>query len=571
MIEHRSGSQILFGFLPEQTVDLGGRVWKVREWVNPIHTAVDLDTLRRELLRNIAPWSATGQDGAYAQDLFENREVQVHSLNHDNGVAVDPYPQVWKCKRCDRVSNSELRPCVCGSRRWGQLPFVGYHAECGAIRAPYIRPCPEHNDVRVRLPGTASASEIRFECPVCSRLLRQGFGFPRCQCGAGAFTFNVHRAASVYTPRTIVIVNPPSPEQIRRVTNAGGPSRALSWVVSGMETRSMEDSGLTKQALIQQLMQGGISLPIAETMAEQAEQGGQLVASSPIHLAGDDRDAAESEATRIALAVTESRLTVADLAAGTTGNATLAELYGATYPASIARAGLSAVELVDKFPVLTGVYGFTRGDSTPGASRLVPFRDARNRYIVYADRAETEALLIRLDPERVAAWLRARGFALNDWTDARTARIAILQAARVPDPGTTIANPTCGSVLLSLVHSYAHLFIRRAAVFAGIDRNALSELLVPLHLGFFVYAAARGDFTLGGLQAVFETELDTLLASVATSDFRCPLDPGCRRTAGACMACLHIGEPSCRYYNSFLDRSVLSGASGYLRPTFANT
>jgi hypothetical protein len=30
------------------------------------------------------------------------------------------------------------------------------------------------------------------------------------------------------------------------------------------------------------------------------------------------------------------------------------------------------------------------------------------------------------------------------------------------------------------------------------------------------------------------------------------------------MACLHLGEPSCRYYNRFLDRSVLFGARGYL-------
>ena len=76
----------------------------------------------------------------------------------------------------------------------------------------------------------------------------------------------------------------------------------------------------------------------------------------------------------------------------------------------------------------------------------------------------------------------------------------------------------------------------------GIDRSALSELLVPLHLGIFVYAAAHGDFVLGGLQAVFETELDALLRTVAREDYRCPLDPGCMRVGGACMACLHWGN-----------------------------
>jgi len=116
------------------------------------------------------------------------------------------------------------------------------------------------------------------------------------------------------------------------------------------------------------------------------------------------------------------------------------------------------------------------------------------------------------------------------------------------------------------VHSYAHRFIRLAAVYAGIDRNALSELLVPLHLGFYVYSASSGDFVLGGLQAVFESDLHGLLAAVVQDEHRCPLDPGCLHSGGACMACLHLGEPSCRYYNRFLDRSTLNGLGGYLMP-----
>jgi hypothetical protein len=102
-------------------------------------------------------------------------------------------------------------------------------------------------------------------------------------------------------------------------------------------------------------------------------------------------------------------------------------------------------------------------------------------------------------------------------------------------------------------------------VFAGIDRNALSELLVPHHLAFVVYAAARGDFVLGGLQAVFETELHHLLRDIVLGDHRCALDPGCKHSGGACMACLHIGEPSCRYFNQFLDRRTLFGDAGYLQ------
>src|SRR5690606_21201407 len=126
----------------------------------------------------------------------------------------------------------------------------------------------------------------------------------------------------------------------------------------------------------------------------------------------------------------------------------------------------------------------------------------------------TEAFFIRLDPIRVARWLARRGHTLREWSDPVDARIAIIEAADIPDRRDEVPErATVGSDLLQLVHTYAHRFIRQTAVFSGIERDALSEYLVPLHLGFFVYAAPRGDFVLGGLQAVFESELDSLLTS----------------------------------------------------------
>jgi hypothetical protein len=238
-------------------------------------------------------------------------------------------------------------------------------------------------------------------------------------------------------------------------------------------------------------------------------------------------------------------------------------IYHHHYPVALARSGLESIDLIEKFPVLTGNFAYTRGGSTPGAGDLRPFRLGAN-YAVYADLAETEALFVRLKASRVATWLRAEGFSIEDSSDERSARLAILRAVEIPAPGQEVDSPTSGSRVLTLVHSLAHRFIRRAAVFAGIDRNALAEMVVPHHLGFFIYAASRGDFVLGGLQAVFETELHHLLREVASGDQRCALDPGCMRAGGACMACLHLGEPSCRYYNRFLDRSTLFGKNGFL-------
>src|SRR5438309_1480289 len=84
------------------------------------------------------------------------------------------------------------------------------------------------------------------------------------------------------------------------------------------------------------------------------------------------------------------------------------------------------------------------------------------------------------------------------------------QPAAVPDP----ALDTPGADLLRLIHSLSHRIIRKISAFAGIEREALSEYLVPLHLGFVVFAASRGDFVLGGLQALFENDLDKALREV---------------------------------------------------------
>ena len=119
--------------------------------------------------------------------------------------------------------------------------------------------------------------------------------------------------------------------------------------------------------------------------------------------------------------------------------------------------------------------------------------------------------------------------------------------------------------LFMLVHSYAHRAMRIGAKFAGIERSALAELLVPLHLGFFVYASPRGDFVLGGLQSVFESRLHDYVGAIVNDERRCPMDPGCGKATGACPACLHVGEPSCRWFNQLLDRRTLFGDAGFFR------
>ena len=565
MREYRSGSQILFGHLPEQTVDADGGVWKVKKWIDPSSvSAIDTGALRDELVRAAYPWRDANppEDGGFVDDLLAQRPVRVRALNREEGVFCEPFPRLYMCQRCKRLHDEAIGRCGCGvTGRRGQLPFVGYHEACGSIKTPYVPKCKVHGQRAVRFPGTTNTAELIFFCPECppgTKPLQQGFP-ASCDCTqGGVLSFTVHRSGTVFKPRGISMINPPRRQILAQIEQAGGGERALEWVLDGMVGRRLTESAAAQNpASIRKLLEDrGFDDATIEAMLAAMPAAGPAAPKS-LTLDPELRADAERQAKQVALATFESRITVADLL-GQSSTEALRNRYEIEYSRALTRAGIERVELIDRFPVLTAQFGYTRGKPNPGESRLRTYREKSGEYIVYGDLAQTEALLIRLDPRTVHGWLVRQGIRLNPQNDTRSAAEAILSAMSPMDR----PNDTTEKVV-ELVHSYSHALIKRAAVFAGIDRNALSEVVLPMGLSFFVYAAARGDFVLGGLQALFESDLDQLLDGLVDDEHRCALDPGCEDTGAACAVCLHLGEPSCRMFNTKLSRRALAGGSGY--------
>lgn len=565
--ERRSPSQILFNLLPGQTVDLSGRIWRVDSWRDPLRLPVDDHAIRRRLIAALDPWRQAGKDGFAAQQLHERHSLEVVELNRDRGVVVDPFPQVWVCQHCRRIARDTTRACRCGQRRWGQLHFVGYH-DCGALFEPWIPPCPQHGEVVVNSPRTAQAKDLVFSCPTCGAETLRGLGVGRpCrECNQPHSKYTVHRAAAVYTSHSLTMVNPARPDQLRELQAAGGSARCLDWVLDGMPGERPDSAPVSRTTLLESLLDKGLPRAAAEAaVAAAAGAGHDFTSDASLDEALPEPALthAREDALDIAVAVHNGRRSARSLGGEPVRDA-LGDRYRNDYPPALDRSGLCDVDLVDRFPVLRGVFGYTRDGGTAGGTRLVMFRGRNGSYRVYADSNETEALFVRLDPVRVARWLHDRGHLPVVPDDPRQARLEILRHAPTPHRGAELPTETPGSALLTLLHSYTHRLIRTVAVLAGIDREALAEYLVPDHLGAFVYAGSRGDFVLGGLQAVFEADLHQLLDSQVDNESRCPLDPGCGRGAGACLACLHLGEPSCTYYNRFLGRRALFGHGGYL-------
>ena len=129
------------------------------------------------------------------------------------------------------------------------MQFVAYH-KCGNLIEPEIRRCGTHKQVAVKLPGTATARELYFYCPICNRTLHKGFPYRLCQCGSDEpIDLNVHRAGVVFTPHYTVLVNPLDPTEAARLVASGGGARALDWVLEGLPSSGPGDGQQTAQGL----------------------------------------------------------------------------------------------------------------------------------------------------------------------------------------------------------------------------------------------------------------------------------------------------------------------------------
>jgi hypothetical protein len=417
--------------------------------------------------------------------------------------------------------------------------------------------------------GSSSLRGLVFTCPICHTEVQRGMPtWRKCPgCDQPGVNYNVHRAASVFSPLTFTMVNPARPDHVRDLLANGGADKSLQWVLSGMPGERPKDLPATQESMRASLIAQGVAPELAEQTVSGMTAGGFAFA---VESSFDDADvspghieAAKSAAVEIAMATYEGRRSVTDMPGEPVG-ALLADLYAGSYQSSLRGAGLEEIDFVDRFPVLRAVFGYTRGGGAAGTQRLNTFRGLQEHIRIFADAGETEAYFIRLDPMVVAKWLRARGLMQAIPENARQARLEILRICEFPSRIEDIDAETAGSAVLTLLHSFSHRFIRQLGILAGVDRESLAEHVLPQHLGVFVYATPRGEFVLGGLQSVFETELDRVLDLTVSAESRCPLDPACDRGGGACLACLHLGEPSCSYYNRFLDRKVLFGRTGYL-------
>jgi hypothetical protein len=113
-------------------------------------------------------------------------------------------------------------------------------------------------------------------------------------------------------------------------------------------------------------------------------------------------------------------------------------------------------------------------------------------------------------------------------------------------------------MVFGLMYTLTHLGVRQTSLLTGLERNSLSEYMLPWALTSAIYCNHRSSATIGALTALYEQSLSEWLASVLDARL-CVYDPICKRREGSCHACTHLAETSCSYFNLNLGRAFLFG------------
>lgn len=222
---------------------------------------------------------------------------------------------------------------------------------------------------------------------------------------------------------------------------------------------------------------------------------------------------------------------------------------------------ISSIKFIPEVHLITSCYGLIKGVNKFYKGDFVPHFepiwkkswDPEEGFAAYSYPYVTEGIIIELDRQEVIEWLYKNGF-LDSASVSGDLETWFLRLKE--------ENKVAQQAVETLLHTLSHLLIRSSSVYTGIDMQSLSEMIFPGSCAIFIYSTS--SINTGGLQFVFENELEGWFAHVDDDIRDCPLDPSCLEDEeGSCYACLYVPEFVCHNFNYNLDRDVFIGRVRY--------
>lgn len=630
----RGKQQVLYTYLPTNTIDFqGGSIARIRHVRGNRPEGINPRFIVERIREDAEAWPEEFRPALRDLVLHDaDRFVLIDPAE----VSAELYPKVFWCDRCGRVydlSNQDRIPrsaeCPsCNGGHLSQLRFILVH-RCGEVRPltpPACQTCHGRNGhMALVTHGSERIDEFEWICRRCGTKagkVNRYIPCPACEWEGPTDIVDslrkmrilVHRAGPTFYARSVTLLNIPQRQldgffklgdmwrpvaaakffQLPELANlrleefrptavsqneAGQPGLSKADLDSLLERQASGE--LTPEEFIEEMQRLRAQRAIEQRTGSPQGIAEQLTERSGVphgtwHRAGQEMlEAVLPSETGIPRDLLDVKQTERDR---------VADYEEARQTAC--RLGLEQLTLLDDFPIVKATYGYTRLEPGPGANtttcqtRLNPFPPQPNtggQIPVFVDDIRADALMLRLNPDRIHRWLQRNGIPIElpSGTDSDLARRAYF--VRLFD-GVLLRQTLTEDaerMVFGLLHSISHAAVRQAALLCGLDRTSLSEYLLPRTLTVFLYCNHRFGATIGALTSLFEQALLEWLEAIRDTR-RCVYDPVCRERDGACHACIHLSETSCGYFNLNLGRAFLFGGYdqalardivGYFDPT----
>jgi hypothetical protein len=597
---NKGKQQVLLNYLPERTFDFEkiGTIARVHRTRGFLRSDLNLSLVLRAVQEQLEAWQVVYrpilQNVTGALDRFV--------LLEPRGVDAAMFPLVFWCqstncghvlvRRDDPPRTSDCPRCH-SQRSLRQMRFVKVH-RCGALETlspPQCDQCRHSREMALSTRGSETIGGFQWICRGCNTRTSVFPGYCR-QCAWPSpdqekkrMSIMVHRAAATFFAHQAVLLNQPGAEMTaflstdrwqavaagrffelpaamrgRLVDFASSSTNALP-TQSGLteaEKSALRARGMSDAQIAQYEQMNSILQSDRQNTAQMSTPQG--LATELVRDSGVAWEAWEEAGQEMLEAVTprENGTTRSILGASSSRAATHEQHV-------LVRLGLAELALVTEFPITTAVYGYSRVDYQPDECFVNPFpadRDASGKFPIFVNVTSADALLFRLDHGAVLGWLAANGVPVtvptteNRGLAERAAFVTMFDGVNLRHT-IDAANPQARMVF-GLVHTLSHAALRHAGLLCGLDPTSLAEYVLPRALSLAIYSNQSFGATIGALTALFEQSMEDWLGRICETR-RCLYDPVCAADGGACHACTHASETSCRFFNVNLGRQFLFG------------
>lgn len=583
----RSQIQVLFSSLPEKVFlhETGLLVRSSGIRGESMSGSVNKTVVLQEIDNYLSAWVDDARVGMPRS--FVGRASDV-SLQSPKQVQVDIWPLIFECSNesCKRIIQfrsaqdipGHARCATCHSRL-RQLRYYYAH-ECGRIQALYIPKCATHGYTDIYFEDTGNFRTAAFRCRACGNSQIQRTTQTPCSCefrdSTGRSMMRAYRVndTRTYYSHYVSLVNFRSTTFDRL---QGAPDRGalavgaylglVPDIAQAIEERPGQGFTQTPRLTDQEwrvaeakylgmgLKEGEIA--ILRRSLGPAQSGVAALQGIEPHLSHLGEEQAMLEWAMLfagqecPMHTLEERLTDA----GSRGDLVASGRLEATRDL-MERMRIGSIAVSWNFPIALATFGYSRGTKDPHNCHIsgFPINEGQEAgsTAVYGMAAETEAVIVSLDPAAVLKWLEDRGLPLPSGFAERDPRHVVLEVFADPDLAASAL------AAKDLCHTMSHCMLKALAESqVGFAEASLAEWIVPQALTFAIYESGLQSEVLGTTWTLINDRCIEWLETSREAASSCENDPMCHHgQPRACERCLYIAF-GCKSFNDGLDREYL--------------